>query len=128
MSPTNYIIATPDRRSQQRLCHVIMLKDFVQPPAEDPHPAPVCLTEPCNLVEETTEDSLGVVGDMPVSSVGALREMPAVRACLAEALDHLTGEQRRALLAMVERHPCVFKNTPGRTNVVVHDVVVGDSA
>lgn len=100
-----------------------MLKDFVQPPTEDPHPTPVCLTEPCNLVEETTE-----VGDMPASSVGALREKPAVRACLAETLDHLTDEQRRALLAMVERHPCVFRDTSGRTNVVVHDVDVGDSA
>lgn len=66
MSLTNYIIATPDRCSQQRLCHVVMLKDFVQPPTEDPHPTPVCLTEPCNLVEETTE-----VGDM--------REKPAVK-------------------------------------------------
>ena len=130
VSQTNYIVATPDRRRPQRLCHANMLKGFVQSPADDPCTVPVCLTGPDNQVVET-EDALGVDEDWPASaeSVGAWRDNKSARVCLSEGLAHLSGDQNLALRAVVERHPQLFRDTPGLTKVVTHDIeVVNDAA
>ena len=98
VSPTNYIIATPDRRRQQRLCHVNMLKGFVQSPADDHHAVPVCLTGPDNPVEET-EDAEEVDSDLPVSagSVGAWRDNPSALQGLASRMSSLICQGTEAM-------------------------------
>ena len=55
VSDTNYVVSTPGRRRQQRLCHVNMLKGFVEPSSGDPSGTPVCLTGPCPPAEEEEE-------------------------------------------------------------------------
>ena len=52
----------------------------------------------------------------------------SARACLSDELAHLSGDRSHALRALVERHPQLFRDTPGLTKLVVHDVDVGDAA
>ena len=127
VSNTNYVVSTPGRRRQQRLCHVNMLKGFVGPSSGDPAGTPVCLTGPCPSVEEEEEEK-SVASTLSTSSVEAWRGNGAARVALEGELGHLSAGQRSSLLAVLDQFPQVFRDSPGRTTEVVHDIDVGDAA
>ena len=124
VSDTNYVVSTPGRRRQQRLCHVNMLKGFVEPSSGDPSGTPVCLTGPCPLAEEEEEEK-AVTSTLSTFSVGTWQENRVARVALEGELDHLAAEQRSSLLAVLDQFSEVIKDSPGRTTKVVHDIDVG---
>ena len=44
---------------------------------------------------------------------------------LDQSLDHLTDSQRKTLKTLITDFSCLFKDTPGNTNILQHDVDVG---
>ncbi|XP_076030454.1 uncharacterized protein LOC143018758 [Oratosquilla oratoria] len=46
---------------------------------------------------------------------------------VVDKLGHLSAEQREDLLQLLRRYQEIFRDTPGRTNLTLHDVDVGDS-
>ncbi|XP_076043861.1 uncharacterized protein LOC143026954 [Oratosquilla oratoria] len=116
----NYVVATPERRRKQWLCHINMLKDYAHTSGE-PLGAPVCLTNPVNPAEVEGEVE---VGPLPVSCAEAWGENTAARAVLETGLGHLNDEQKEELLAVMDKYPNVFKDRPGLATSVVHDIDV----
>ena len=56
LSPTNYIISTPDRRRSQRLCHINMLKEFHARDLVEPVPVALVRTSDEDIGESQEED------------------------------------------------------------------------
>ena len=50
-----------------------------------------------------------------------------ILADLNGVLDHLSGLQRTELVGLIQGYPCLFGDVPSHTNVLEHDVDVGDT-
>uniref|UniRef100_A0A3Q3MQZ4 Gypsy retrotransposon integrase-like protein 1 n=1 Tax=Mastacembelus armatus TaxID=205130 RepID=A0A3Q3MQZ4_9TELE len=131
LSDTDYVIHTPDRRRQKRVCHVNMLKRYYvrdSPTANAPHSS------------ETHRSAAIIVRDVVVDGVedSGLKTCPMVRltARLANSeelknfplrLTHLNTEQQTDVTQLVQDFSCLFNDVPTRTTVLEHDIDVRDA-
>ncbi|KAL2102623.1 hypothetical protein ACEWY4_001791 [Coilia grayii] len=112
----NYIIDTPDRRAQTRLCHINLLKAYV-----GREPATV-LVSCVSVSDQPDVDGTECVEpvSMHVSNSDALHS-------LSTSLSYLSESQQADIRALVEEFPDLFRDRPGRTNLAIHDVDTGDA-
>lgn len=57
---------------------------------------------------------------------GRLKNLESLRN-LDVLLAHLSFEKRTKLAALIKNYPSLFGDTPSRTNLIEHDVEVGDA-
>ena len=123
LSDVNYVILTPDRRKKRRLCHINMLKEYVDS-SESVEEKPVASVGISSHVDDVdvSAESEGVLGvpEVKLNNSEALSRF-------SETLAHLPGNEREQLSALIHEHEHLFTDVPGRTSVVLHDVDVGDS-
>ena len=112
VNETNYVINTPDRRKKQWVCHINMLKQYFGRDVK-----PTLVTQKVSSWEEEKE----VTQDL--SWPGSNSE---VLGNLDQKLKHLDPVQRKELSDLILSFPSIFKDSPGRTNLLYHDVEVGD--
>lgn len=115
----NYVIETPDRRQKTRLCHINLLKPYYACDA----PAAVCITSQVAVEEEEGEDD--EVG--PAEPVTARLRNSSALANLRDSLSHQTPEQREDVVHLVNEYSTLFKDTPGLTTLITHDVDTGEA-
>ena len=113
VNETNYVINTPDRRKKQWVCHINMLKQYFGRDVK-----PTLVTQKVSSWEEEKE----VTQDL--SWPGSNSE---VLGNLDKKLKHLDPVQRKELSDIILSFPSIFKDSPGRTNLLYHDVEVGDN-
>lgn len=126
LSDTNYVIATPDRQRRKRVCHVIMLKRYLE--REDTTSSTNASVVP-TVTASTASYCLaedGLVDKVPASSCGKLKNSMILRD-LSNTLAYLTDCQRKELLQLIDKYPSLFADVPGRTSVLTHDIDVSDS-
>ncbi|KAG0718479.1 hypothetical protein GWK47_000795 [Chionoecetes opilio] len=130
ISDTNYMIATPDRRRAQSLCHVNMLKEYIPSSSGDPLGTPVCLSGPYSqaVEEEEEENPMCGASAMPLFTGETWLGNATAKDTLRDMTSHLKDTQQQDLLAIMGCYPQVFGDKPGRTSIVVHDIEVGDAA
>ena len=126
VSELDYVIATPDRRKQTRLCHVNMLKEYCSR----------------GRAREQTRDGKPKVPVLPfvLAGAGEVQEelgsrVPERRlnnsesmANLDSQLSHLSIPERTELIALLASHQSLFPDVPSQTTWVVHDIDVGDAS
>ncbi|KAK4313080.1 hypothetical protein Pmani_015549 [Petrolisthes manimaculis] len=83
-------------------------------------PVPVCAADVC-LVDSQREEEEDV-SPITLSSVKAWQSNSAT---MKEKLEHLPQPQKTEVLDLLYKYPSVFKNEPGRTTDVAHDIDVG---
>lgn len=121
ISPTNYIVSTPDRRRSQRLCHVNMMKEFHLRDSADP--VPVAFVQASqDSCEEFQEEE-----DHSPLFLSSTRVWLDNSTALTEKLQHLSLPQRTEVLALFQKYQAVFSDKPGLTNAAVHDIDVGNA-
>ncbi|XP_069177597.1 uncharacterized protein [Procambarus clarkii] len=96
----NYLLSTPDRRKKETLVHVNMIKKY-----EGRDTLPVALV--------TTDD------DIEEEELLANSE---ILLNLQAKLTHLAEGHRSSLLQMIREYKPIFKDVPGLTSVLRHDV------
>lgn len=110
----NYVLNTPDGRRKTRLCHINLLKPYH---GRDGASVAVCVSSDLGGGEE--DDMIEVE---PVSAhlgnVAALSK-------LEENLGHLSSDQRDEVCTLFRQFSDVFRDRPGRTALVEHEVQVG---
>ena len=112
ISDTNYLVKTPGRRKETQVCHINMLKAY----HEKPKPELMTLNNRLGLESPThSEDCVGQVAEKEEDT-----ESPK--------LSHLPSVQRKELAEVITRYREVFPDVPSKTNLIEHDVDVGDSA
>ena len=120
LSPTNYIISTPERRRSQRLCHINMLREFhSRDPAE---PAPVAFVQAAS--EDAGEYQQQDANPLFLSSTRVWLKNSTV---LEEKLQHLSQLQRDEVVKLIQKYPNIFADKPGRTTAATHDIDVGSA-
>lgn len=114
----NYVISTPERRQKTRLCHINLLKLYVERDSASPV---AC------VVVAATEDEKEEEWFSP-EPVAARLQNSRAREQLCEQLRHLTPDQVQDVVDLVAAHPSVVRDRPGLTSLVEHDVDTGQVA
>ena len=119
----DYVIETPDRIKSTQLCHVNMVKPYFERGVKKP----VMVTH-CNVENDSNQEH-EAWGDTPdledeckirLSNSGILYD-------LETKLNHVPPDKRVPLIELLLKYKSVFPDTPNRTNVLMHDVDVGNA-
>ena len=135
ISDTNYLVKTPDRRKETQVCHINMLKAY----HEKPKPELVTLNNRLGLESPThSKDCIGQVAEKEEDTESEVRlendqqpiklQNSQILNDLGTKLSHLPSVQRKELAEVITQYREVFPDVPSKTNLIEHDVDVGDSA
>ena len=135
ISDTNYLVKTPDRRKETQVCHINMLKAY----HEKPKPELVTLNNRLRLESPThSKDCVGQVAEKEEDTESEVRlendqqpiklQNSQILNDLGTKLSHLPSVQRKELAEVITQYREVFPDVPSKTNLIEHDVDVGDSA
>ena len=135
ISDTNYLVKTPDRRKETQVCHINMLKAY----HEKPKPELVTLNNRLGLESPThSKDCVGQVAEKEEDTESEVRlgndqqpiklQNSRILNDLDTKLSHLPSVQRKELAEVISQNREVFPDVPSKTNLIEHDVDVGDSA
>ena len=135
ISDTNYLVKTPDRRKETQVCHINMLKAY----HEKPKPELVTLNNRLVLESPThSKDCVGQVAEKEEDTESEVRlgndqqpiklQNSQILNDLGTKLSHLPLVQRKELAEVITQYREVFPYVPSKTNLIEHDVDVGDSA
>ncbi len=130
LSDTDYVVRTPERRRKTRICHINMLKLYVSPPdskdsASSSVLAPAAVTSVNVVASEYSpcEDNLHL-GNACLS--GARLQNSKALVTLHSKLSHLSSSSQSELVQLIDKYSSLFSDVPTVTNVLVHDIDVGD--
>ena len=135
ISDTNYLVKTPDRRKETQVCHINMFKAY----HEKPKPDLVTLNNRLGLESPThSKDCVGQQAEKEEDTESEVRlendqqpiklQNSQILNDLGTKLSHLPSVQRKELAEVITQYREVFPDVPSKTNLIEHDVDVGDSA
>ena len=130
ISDTNYLVRTPGRRKETQVCHINMLKAY----HEKPKPELVTLNNRLGLESPThSKDCVGQVAAKEEVRLGndqqpIKQQNSQILNDLCTKLSHLPSVQRKELAGVNNQYREVFPNVRNKTDLIEHDVYVGDSA
>ena len=116
VSELNYLVETPGRRKKHQLCHVNMLKAFRDRAGKEVKAATTMVMSEIPKVEET----IRVCSEFPDSNSDILSN-------LTKFLDYLPEKEQESLIDLIVEFKDLFKDTPGRTTLLEHDVEIENS-
>lgn len=122
LSEVNYEIEAPGTKRKCRIFHINRLKLYTS----NRHDPLAIVYEPVAEVMDLPSDDLEDL-ICQVSS-DALFDNIQNFEVLKEGLEHLEIAQRRDIINLISSFPGLFKNSPGRTNFLEHDVDVGNAS
>ncbi|KAK3084422.1 hypothetical protein FSP39_016366 [Pinctada imbricata] len=123
ISDVNYVVKTPGRRKEKRVCHVNMLKEYfdrsdrnsVKPVSTlaNVNTLENCVEPECN--EETVEKDFAQSVRLKNSDI---LTNPEVK------LGHLTVHQKEEVHQLMREYTTIFPDVPKKTNASHHDVII----
>ena len=116
----NYVIITPNRRRNKQLCHVNMLKAYHERKK---------VVQPVNVVS-SGRDSYNNEDESKLSSLSETTKLSNsdVLRNMDSKLSHLQPSQRQDVLDLVNEYAQLFPDVPSRTDMISHDVDIGDAS
>ena len=127
ISDVNYVVKTPGRRKEKRVCHVNILKEYFDR-SDRNFVKPVSTFANINCVENCVEPECDVENNEKdfIQSVrltnSEILTNPEVK------LRHLTAHQKEEVLQLMKEYTLIFPDVPKKTNAALHDVIVGDAS
>lgn len=124
LSNLNYVLETPDRRKETQLCHVNMIKPYIERDSSvEIHPVSlnVVSSEPEETFSRDLNDKLSPLTTAKLSNSDVLRDLDS-------KLSHLSSTQRQDLTDLLQEFMHLFPDVPTRTEQIYHDVDVGDAS
>ena len=116
LNDVDYIINTPGRRKQQRLCHINMIKLYQRRSHNNP------ISKSCAAIATTL-----VEGERNRAENGPKLSNSEILKNLGTKLNHLTTEEKAEMEQLLKEFKQVFSDVPKCTTCVCHDVKVGEA-
>ena len=110
VGPVDYVIATPDRRKTQRICHVNMLKLYIERESK--------FTQTCVANIGSGTDTIQGLTDPATNDFGPC----ATDTDTDFVLSHLEPERREQLQQLLSSFTDIFQDRPGRTSLCSHSI------
>ena len=131
INDVDYVVKTPGRRKSNQLCHINMLKKYVER-SDSGSSKPVCTVHVTNdNIDKSEEDNSDVTRDQNTEVKHNEYHMKLnnsdVLANLDQKLGHLAKEQSSEIADLIHEFSDIFSDTPSRTDAAVHEIDVGDA-
>ena len=125
VSDLNYVINTPGRRKQKQMCHINMLKKYIDRNSSNVKPVNSVNsvpqeTENSNLYEHFNKTENTDPSPAKLNNSDILNN-------LDQKLSHLDQTQKEELTQLIHEYEHLFPDIPTRTDKIYHDVVIEDS-
>jgi len=130
------LVKTPDRRKETQVCHINMLKTYYQrvkpelvtliTTSEKENPSLVGPTrgEDCPIQDADVECEISLGNDrQPIKLQNS-----QILNDLDSKLSHLDVIKREELAEVIRQYEGIFPDVPNKTNVMEHDVDVGEAS
>ena len=121
VSDLNYIILTPGRRKQKQMCHINMLKEYIDRDSSQ---------KTVNVVNTVELESREVECDCNLDNCkpGPVKlENSDILKNLDTKLSHLDSSQQQQLKQLIQEYNHIFPDVPSRTDMIHHDVIIEDN-
>ena len=124
LSDVNYIVNTPGRRKQKQLCHINMLKKYIDRDSSVISSVNLVNFVPLEHNQMDSEDMNFVKSD-PASS--KLKNSDILKD-LDQKLSHLSSDKRLELKQLILEYEHLFPDIPSKTDKIYHDVELIDGS
>ena len=127
-SELNYIITTPDRRKQKQLCHINMLKEYVDRDNSNVAPVNAINSVPQKQSEMNCEEvDCEEINFHKTDPTCSKLQNADILKDLDKKLSHLDQTQRNELKMLILEYEHLFPDIPTRTDQIYHDVDIEGS-
>ena len=124
LSDVNYTVNTPGRRKQKQLCHINMLKKYIDRDSSVISSVNLINTVPLEQNQMDSED-MNFVKSEPASS--KLKNSDILKD-LDQKLSHLSSDKRLELKQLILEYEHLFPDIPSKTDKIYHDVKLIDGS
>ena len=124
LSDVNYIVNTPGRRKQKQLCHINMLKKYIDRDTSVISSVNLVNSVPHEQNQMDTEDMNFVKSDPSSSKL----QNSDILKDLDQKLSHLDSDKRLELKQLILEYEHLFPDIPSRTDKIYHDVDIIDGS
>ena len=124
LSDVNYIVNTPGRRKQKQLCHINMLKKYIDMDSSVISSVNLVNTVPLEQNQMNSEDMNFLKPD-PASS--KLKSSDILKD-LDQKLSHLNSDKRLELKQLILEYEHLFPDIPFKTDKIYHDAELIDGS
>ena len=124
LSDVNYTVNTPGRRKQKQLCHINMLKKYIDRDSSVISSVNLVNTVPLEQNQMDSEDMNFVKSD-PASS--KLKNSDILKD-LDQKLSHLSSDKKLELKQLILEYEHLFPDIPSKTDKIYHDVELIDGS
>ena len=120
VSDLNYIVKTPDRRKSKQLCHINILKEYIDREKESSiNPEIVACRNTVKPIEITNTDNV---------ETNIRLKNSEILSNIEKKLEHLPLEELLPLASLIREYECLFRDVPSKTTLIKHDVEIIDGA
>ena len=124
LSDVNYIVNTPGRRKQKQLCHINMLKRYIDRDSSVILSVNLVNPVPQEQNQMDSEDMNFVKSDPSSSKL----QNSDILKNLDQKLSHLDSDKRLELKQLILEYEHLFPDIPSRTDKIFHDVYIIDGS
>ena len=122
----NYIVNTPGRRKQKQLCHINMLKKYIDRDSDSSVISSVSIVNSVPHEQNQTDfEEMNSVNCEPLSS--KLQNSDILHD-LDQKLSHLDPDKKHELKQLILEYEHLFPDIPSRTDKIYHDVDIIEGA
>ncbi|MDA3086465.1 RNase H-like domain-containing protein [Campylobacter sp. CS_ED1] len=125
VSDLNYVINTPGRRKQKQMCHVNMLKKYINRDSSFVKPVSVVGSVPPES-SDCDENCVSDIRENTDPGPAKLQNSDILRN-LDQKLSHLNEYERGELKQLLHEYEHLFPDIPTRTDKISHDVILEDT-
>ena len=118
LSDVNYIVNTPGRRKQKQLCHINMLKKYIDRDSSVISSVNLVSSVPLEQNQMDSEDMNFVKSDPALSKL----KNSDILKDLDQKLSYLRSDKRLELKQLILEYEHLFPDIPSKTDKIYHDV------
>ena len=126
LSDVNYTVNTPGRRKLKQLCHINMLKKFIDRDSDSSVISSVSIVN--SAPHEQTQTDFKEMNSVKCEPLSSKLQNSDILYDLDQKLSHLDPDKKHELKQLILEYEHLFPDIPSRTDKIYHDVDIIERA
>ena len=122
LSDVNYIVNTPGKRKQKQLCHINMLKKYIDRDSDSTVISSVSIVN--SVPHEQNQTDFEEMNSVNCDTFSSKLQNSDILHDLDQKLSHLDPDKKHELKQQILEYEHLFPDIPSRTDKIYHDVVI----
>ena len=128
LSDVNYIVNTPGRRKQKQLCHINMLKKYIDRDSDNDSSVISSVSIVNSVPHEQNQTDFEEMNSVNCEPLSSKLQNSDILHDLDQKLSHLDPDKKHELKQLILEYEHLFPDIPSRTDKIYHDVDIIEGA